>query len=230
MAHDVILNVDDFEPVRFLRSEALRGAGFMVVEAGSAAEALERMASETPALALIDVDLPDADGFQLCADLIRANPSLPVLLISAVHLAAWTRDIATRVGASAYLREPVDAETLVARVRVALSGVKDEPSLYWVVTDIAGTILDASPAASDMLGSGRHAPGRSLLQYFSSDREEWAAALYRAGTGELVQKEGMIRPNGRRPIAVDVEITPVHASDRSEPRFTWMFRPSAAVR
>ena len=227
MTDQLILNVDDFDPVRFLRTEALQRAGFRVVEAGSAEEARLRAEADAPDLVLLDVDLPDSDGFQLCAALLRARPSLPVILISAVHLAAWTRDIGTAVGASAYLREPVDPQMLVSRVRIALRGVKDEPSIFWVVTDILGVILEISPPAAEMLAPGRYSvAGRSLLRFFSRDREDWAAALYRAANGELVQKEGVIRREHRRPVDVDVEITAVRNAERGEPQFTWMFRPT----
>ena len=227
MTDELILNVDDFEAVRFLRTEALQRAGFRVVEAGSAEEAVQRAEADAPDLALLDVDLPDSDGFQLCATLRRARPSLPVILISAVHLAAWTRDIGTAVGASAYLREPVDPQMLVSRVRIALRGVKDEPSIFWVVTDILGTILDISPQAAALLAPGRYSlSGRSLLRFFSRDREDWAAALYRAANGELVQKEGVIRREHRRPVEVDVEIAPVRNAERGDPQLTWMFRPT----
>jgi DNA-binding response OmpR family regulator len=219
-----VLVVDDFEPARFVRATVLERAGFDVVEASSANEARASAAIEIPDIALLDVDLPDEDGFQLCASLKRTYPTLPVLLISAVHLAAWTRDLGVDVGASGYLRDPVDAFTLVGRVRLALSGVTDAPSLNWIMTDIFGAILQASvPAARMLYVNEFRIRGRSLLPFFTRNRHEWAAALHLAASGALVQKTGVIRPKERRQIDVAVEIARVREWNPSSPTLIWTF-------
>ena len=121
-----VLVVDDFEPARFVRTSVLERAGFDVVAADSASAARARATTEIPDVALLDVDLPDEDGFQLCASLKRLYPALPVLLISAVHMESWTRDLGVNVGASGYLREPVAASALSDR-KLIMSSTLNSP-------------------------------------------------------------------------------------------------------
>ena len=80
----LILNVDDYEAARYARSEMLRRAGFDVIDAGSGAQALETAARRRPDLILLDVNLPDMDGFEVCRRL-RAAPAaltVPIVLTS----------------------------------------------------------------------------------------------------------------------------------------------------
>src|SRR4051812_13909529 len=101
----LVLNVEDFEPARFVRSRVLRGAGLEVVEAASAREAVDKISVAPPDLALIDIHLPDSDGYDLCRWLKTAHPDIPVLLISALHLTASARLTALAAGAQEFLPE-----------------------------------------------------------------------------------------------------------------------------
>jgi CheY-like chemotaxis protein len=62
----LILNVDDYEPQRYQRSAILRRAGFHVIEACSGREALDLVRERQPALLVLDVNLPDIDGMEVC--------------------------------------------------------------------------------------------------------------------------------------------------------------------
>ncbi len=204
----IVLNVEDFEPARFLRSKVLRNAGFGIVEAASASEALLAVSARVPAVALVDVNLPDADGFFLCERLKRTHPELPVLLVSAVHVSASAVHRGQRTGADGFLREPVPPDVLVQRVAEALEGVRDEPSLNWVVTDAAGLVLDASAEAAHTLGiSAAHLRGRSLLTFFDGERVEWSRALVQAHAGTTLERSGRLRPRDRRPMMVEATIS-----------------------
>ena len=80
-----ILNADDSDAGRYVKSRILRAAGYRVIEAGSGAEALRLVRDCHPALALIDVKLPDLDGVEVCRAL-KDDPATArtmVLLISA---------------------------------------------------------------------------------------------------------------------------------------------------
>jgi CheY-like chemotaxis protein len=79
-----VLIVDDSTPFRRAARELLQRRGYLVVgEAGTAADALGAVERLTPDALLVDVGLPDGCGFKLAAALIRAHPSLAVLLMSA---------------------------------------------------------------------------------------------------------------------------------------------------
>ena len=77
-----ILNVDDHEAGRYARSRALRNAGFEVLEASSGAEALHLVNSKHPPLVLLDINLPDMTGYDVCRQ-IKSAPrtrQVPVLM------------------------------------------------------------------------------------------------------------------------------------------------------
>src|SRR4051812_27451822 len=86
----LILVVDDEPSVRAMVLAAIhvRGANYSVVEAGSAEEALARASEDGPDLVLLDVALPDHDGFWVCQQL-KANAAtrdIPVLMLTAMGL------------------------------------------------------------------------------------------------------------------------------------------------
>ena len=204
----IVLNVEDFEPARFLRSKVLRGAGFGIVEAATASEALLAVSEQVPAVALVDVNLPDADGFFVCETLKRTHPELPVLLVSAVHVSASAAHRGQRTGADGFLREPLPPDVLVQRVADALEGIRDEPSLNWVVTDSAGLVLEASAEGAQTLGIGpAHLRGRSLLTFFDGERAEWSRALLFAHAGTTLERSGRLRPRDRKPVVVEATIS-----------------------
>ena len=204
----LVLNVEDFEPARFLRSRVLRNAGFDVVEAGMATEVFAAVEERRPAVAIIDVDLPDADGFSLCETLKHTHPDLPVLLVSAIHVSASAAFRGRSTGAAGFLREPVPPDVLVSRVQDALEGIRDEASLNWVVTDSAGVIKEASAEAAHMLGlTAAHLMGRSLLTFFDGDRPAWSGALTLANGDQVVERSGWVRPRDRRRLIVAATIS-----------------------
>ena len=119
---ELILNVDDFEPQRYARSAVLRAAGFDVVDAASGREALEVVRERRPALVVLDIHLPDLDGFDVCRR-IKADPtstSVLVLHVSATFVDADARVEALDNGADGYLPEPLDSRELVAEARSLL--------------------------------------------------------------------------------------------------------------
>jgi signal transduction histidine kinase len=124
----MILNVDDHEAGRYVKSRLLRQAGFEVAEAATGGQALELVASLRPWLVVLDVNLPDMSGLTVCR-LIKTDKDLsttPVLQISAAAISPQDRAGGLDNGADAYLVEPVDAVVLVATVRALLRMRKAE--------------------------------------------------------------------------------------------------------
>ena len=108
-----ILVVDDEALVRSMMCDGLAAAGHAVLAAASGEEALQIVHAERPACILMDIMMPDLDGYDTCAALKADSQtaSIPVLLVSATTDARVT-DQAKRVGAAAVLRKPVRMEEL----------------------------------------------------------------------------------------------------------------------
>jgi CheY-like chemotaxis protein len=113
----MILIVDDFAPGRVMHRRTLEQHGFQVREAGTAHEALNRVAERVPKLVLCDVNLPDRNGFWLCRELRTRLPDVPVVILSATYNDQATEQTALFSGAAEFLAEPIDPEQLVERVK-----------------------------------------------------------------------------------------------------------------
>ena len=115
-----ILMVDD-QPGKLLSYEAiLSDLGENLVKATSAKEALERLLKIDVAVVLMDVSMPEIDGFEL-AEIIRQHPRFQktaIIFISAVHLTDLDRLKGYQHGAVDYLSVPIVPEVLRAKVRV----------------------------------------------------------------------------------------------------------------
>jgi signal transduction histidine kinase len=117
-----ILNVDDYPPGLYARSRILRQAGFRVREATTGGEALQLAVAEKPDLVLLDVNLPDISGLEVCRR-IKADPETASVLV--LHLSATSVREGDRVrgldfGADNYLIEPIEPEELIANVHALL--------------------------------------------------------------------------------------------------------------
>jgi two-component system OmpR family response regulator len=123
-----ILVVEDEEPIRDLVATALRFRGFEVVEAGSGGEALGLARTANPSLIVLDVMLPDLDGFALCRKLRLGGDAVPVIFLTARDDPADKREGFVG-GADDYLTKPFSLEELVLRIDAVLrraGGLKPE--------------------------------------------------------------------------------------------------------
>jgi CheY-like chemotaxis protein len=81
----LVLVVDDQDSGRYVKARVLRGAGFRVLEAATGTEALEIASAQAVAVAVLDVNLPDIHGFEVCRRLkseLARSQTVPVLQIS----------------------------------------------------------------------------------------------------------------------------------------------------
>jgi DNA-binding response OmpR family regulator len=116
-----VVVVDEAQDRRALLAVQLRAEGFQVKEAATGAEALT-LATTQPSLMILDVDLPDIDGFEVCRRLKSESRTagITVLQVSATHPDAGHRVRALDGGADGYLPLPVDRQELMATVRALL--------------------------------------------------------------------------------------------------------------
>lgn len=113
-----ILNVDENDGSRYAKSRTLQRAGFTVCEAASGAEALRLVTAEQPDLVLLDVKLPDINGFEVCRR-IKCNPATATVMVmqmSASFVEGHDCMRGGEEGADAYLTEPVQPEELMATI------------------------------------------------------------------------------------------------------------------
>jgi signal transduction histidine kinase len=116
-----ILVVDDNEANRSLAKATLEDEGYRVVLAGGGAEGLRAFHAAMPDCVLLDVRMPDMDGFAVC-EAMRASPGghrVPILFLTALR-DVDTFDRAQRAGGDDFVTKPVRPAELVVRVQTAL--------------------------------------------------------------------------------------------------------------
>ena len=116
MALHPILAVDDDPAILDVVAQVLADEGYEVLTAGGGRAAVELARRHLPRLILLDLMMPEMNGWQVVAEL-RASPqtrSIPVLLLSARR---DTELMANSLGVSSYLEKPFDLDELLARVR-----------------------------------------------------------------------------------------------------------------
>ncbi len=176
----LILNVGDYDSAHDAHSRLLRQAGFRVVDAASGAEALRLLTDELPAVALVDLHLPDMNGAELRRR-IKDNPATAAMLV--VHTSGTVHRDEDRArgleqGADAYLVTPVEPEVLVATVRALLRARWAEEIVRlsereWRLTfeaisdgacfvDRDGTISRCNARFSTLVGATEELTGRAI--------------------------------------------------------------------
>lgn len=117
-----ILIVDDSPEARLIRGRALRRAGFDVRHGISAAEGYAAIAERRPDVVILDVNLPDAHGFDVCRRIKAEHVDDPIAVVqvSASSVGTDAQVSGLEGGADAYLTEPIDPSVLVATVRAVL--------------------------------------------------------------------------------------------------------------
>ena len=113
-----LLVVDDDADLLALVGFALTQAGFTVVKAIDAPSGVRTFTSESPDLAILDINLPGGSGFDVC-EAIRKNSRIPIMMLTA---RGEEEDLvkALDLGADDYLTKPFSPRTLLARVRALL--------------------------------------------------------------------------------------------------------------
>jgi PAS domain S-box-containing protein len=190
-----ILNADDDGPGRDARTRLLQQAGFEVVEADTGAEALRQAIDACPHVVLLDVRLPDIDGYEVCRRL-KANPvttPIPVLHLSAAHRTAGDHARGLDAGADGFLVEPVAPEVLLATIRSVARTRRAEDAVraaarQWQLTFDAisdavcllgpgGRILRHNAVFAALAGSGEELEGRDGVDVASRLLQQPATEL-----------------------------------------------------
>ena len=191
-----ILNVDDHEINRYIRTQVLQQAGYRVIEAATGEDALSKWLAESPSLVLLDVNLPDMHGMEVCQR-IKANRSTRtfVVHVSATYIGASDQTSGLQGGADGYLCEPVDPDLLVAtvgsflRLREAEMKLHDSQERLTQAQAIAGlTFWEWDIAQNRVLQSGEDHHNPTDLAF-----DEWLSAVHpedRARVEQTLKRAG----------------------------------------
>ena len=120
-----VLVVDDEPIVRKSCRLVLEDAGWQVLEAGSAGEAVALLGSTVPRLLIVDYKMPGEDGMRLIARLRSMGIRTPAVLMSGYSTEETARD-AERLGALAFLGKPFTPDELTATIQQVLNRIDKE--------------------------------------------------------------------------------------------------------
>jgi two-component system cell cycle response regulator DivK len=127
-ADQKLLLVEDNEDNRIIYSTVLRHIGYTVIEALDGVQAIALARSEHPDLILMDISIPEVDGWE-ATRILRADPAtrdIPIIALTA-HALADDRERATAVGFTSYLAKPVEPRAVAAEVRRWIGGGAGAP-------------------------------------------------------------------------------------------------------
>ncbi|MEO6221656.1 MAG: response regulator, partial [Vicinamibacterales bacterium] len=136
-----VLVVDDERLVRWAVAQRLRAEGLQVVEAGTAAEALQQSVSIDAAI--LDFTLPDGDGVSVMKTLREADPDLPVVMLTA-HRDLDTVVAAIRAGATDYVTKPFEIDDVFLRLSRAMEATSGRRELRRLKAELARPFSVAS--------------------------------------------------------------------------------------
>ncbi|WP_144158204.1 response regulator [Paraburkholderia sp. BCC1885] len=217
---NLILNVDDNDGARYAKSRILSRAGFVVIEAANGTEALEHARTSMPDLVLLDVKLPDINGFEVCR-MIKATPETAGILVlqtSAAAVQSIDRIRGLDGGADSYLIEPIEPAELIAHVRALLRVRRAEGALleseerfrqmaeniddvFWMLDPATNQLLYVSPAYRRLWGDVAPSPVPAAGHWagcIHADDEAAVETAYRAlasGTPYEIEYR-IVRPDG----------------------------------
>lgn len=142
----VILVIEDDPALRGFLSDLLEGEGYRAQCVESGTQGLQALEEATPDLVLLDLVLPDLDGYAVCQK-IRAHSQrrIPIVMLSANRDPLDVLE-ALHVGVDEYLRKPFDIEDLLAQIRahlpLVLPTLADESPVAVEILDPAAAKLD----------------------------------------------------------------------------------------
>jgi DNA-binding response OmpR family regulator len=120
-----VVVVEDDGNIADLLDLYLREAGFRVLQASTGERGLELIAAHRPVMVLLDIGLPDIDGFEVCRR-VRTRSNVPVLFLTARD-GELDRVLGLELGADDYVTKPFSPREIVARVKAILRRGQPEP-------------------------------------------------------------------------------------------------------
>jgi PAS domain S-box-containing protein len=211
-----VLMVDD-QPAKLLSYEViLQGLGANLIKANSARQALERLLKHEVAVVLIDVSMPDLDGFEL-AQMLREHPryeKTAIIFVSAIHLSDVDRIRGYETGAVDYVPVPVIPEILRAKVRIFVDLYRKTRQLEILNNELERRVAERTAALEASTIELRESEERLRL---ASEAAGFGTYDYKTAQGELYWSPSLRRIagiEGDRPLTLERLLDVVHPDDR----------------
>jgi len=202
MAQTRILVVEDDAAVRRGVADAFTASGYVIHEAADGPRGLEKALSVDPELVLLDVMLPEMNGFEVLRELRRQRPGLPVILLTA-RGAEEDRVRGLRTGADDYVVKPFSVIELMARVEAVLRRSAERPKRSADQATVAGRTIHFDKRVV-VIPSGE--------EIELTERECDVLAYFIANPGRVIDREELLRyvwkidPKGLETRTVDMLI------------------------
>src|SRR5215831_19010707 len=205
-----ILLVDD-QPAKLLSYETiLAELGERLVKAASAKEALEHLLKQDIAVILVDVCMPELDGFQLAA-MIREHPRFQktaIIFISAIHLTDVDRLRAYEMGAVDYVPVPVIPEVLRAKVRIFSELYRKTRQLEQLNQELEHRVVERTAELEASAARLMRSEERRSLALVAGQMGSWE---WDPVNGHFVWDDGQYRIFGVDPKTFDVTVDNIKA-------------------
>jgi len=211
-----ILVVDDEERIRTLLQAYLTQEGFRVVTAANGREALSVAQREKPELIILDIMMPEMDGYEFMRLYTREHNE-PVILLTA-RIEENDKIVGLELGADDYMTKPFSLRELTARIRTVLRRVgKSLPPTNlleagdiildrdaYLVT-VAGRAVSLTRSEFDLLAALANSPGRTLTRMQLLDFVQGVSfdGIERTIDGHIKNLRAKIEPDSRNPIYIE---------------------------
>lgn len=212
---DKILVVDDEAAVRRILKTRLSMAGYAVVTAEDGNQALEVYNREHPDLVVLDVMMPNADGYHVCQEL-RKSSDVPIIMLTALGDVA-DRITGLQMGADDYLVKPFSPKELEARIHTVLRRFKKHapPTLESGLVSVGRLQLDTSKRRAYVDGQPVRLTGREYkllsLLIAQAGRSVSRAEILQKIWGYAPQRQGDLR-------VVDVHVSRLRSKIEADPK------------
>ena len=121
MPEQKILVIDDDTHLRESLAEVLDLEGFTCFEAGNAKSGIDSAKKNIPDVVIMDIQLPDSSGFQICQELRKFSKEFILIMMPGRFLSAEEKTQGFSLGADEYITKPFDIRELCIRIRQLLS-------------------------------------------------------------------------------------------------------------
>jgi DNA-binding response OmpR family regulator len=161
MSGPTILIVDDEPSIREIVSVYLERAGYTVITASDGLTAMEILTEETPALVVLDLMLPEVDGYEITRHL-RAHGDVPIIMLTA-RRQETDRILGLEMGADDYVVKPFSPRELVSRVKAVLRRTEGQAEVEEEQAIVFGTLrIDPQTRQIDVNGEVKELTAREF--------------------------------------------------------------------